>query len=85
MQRFLIFIFVIGFAFVAYFGYINIISKSLKNQGEYQPTETDKILAEQSDDIKRLNQDYDSIMQDNRRQIEENRRKMEDLRRQLRY
>ena len=43
----------------------------MKNQGQAAPTKTQQILEEQSSEIKRLNQDYHSIIEDNKRQTQQ--------------
>jgi hypothetical protein len=82
MKNFLIFFFVLGVCALCYFSYITLISHSLKNQPKTEPSETERILAEQRMRSESLNQDYRRLMEDNRRALEQNRRAMEDLRRQ---
>lgn len=76
MQKFLIFFIAIGAAAFIFFSYINVISKSLKNQTQPHRTETQKILAEQSLQIKRLNKDYRDIIDQSKRQIKESSRRL---------
>ena len=76
MQKYLIFFFIIGLAGFVYFSYITVISKSMQNQGRSPATETKQILAEQSREIKRLNQDYRDIIDRSKRQTQEASRKL---------
>ena len=85
MQKFLIFFLTIAILALLYFGYISVVGKMMKDNRPHEPSETERLLSEQSDRIHDLNQDYRRVMEDNRRTMEDNRREMENLRRQLQH
>jgi len=71
MQRYLIFFTVILAAGFIYFSYISLVSTSMKNQAVPAPSRTDELLSEQSQAIKRLNQDYRDIIDQSKRQLQD--------------